>query len=177
VEVVRTKIAFQSKLIRTKGISFQYDFLSLLLNLVQVATGYLSGNRSRQLVYQDDFRAQCIHHSCTFCRVAPGHDGYEGIPLHSAHNCQTGSGVSTGEFHNGLPGFEVATFFGVLDDLFGDSVFFGKSRIKILQFCKDGAIRSGGESAELNQRRLADGLDHRRAGGGCFHVRLPIWVR
>jgi hypothetical protein len=71
---------------------------------------------------------------------------------------------------------ERALRFGILDDLSGDSIFLGKTRIQVVQFGQDAAVEPVSDAADIDERRFADGLDHRSEYRGLFQIKLATKI-
>lgn len=127
VQVVRTKITDETKLIRAKSLPVSLDPLCRLFDQLQITTRLLPRLCARQLVHQDDLRPERRHHLRAFRRITFRHQRHEWIPLDAADNRQPGPGIATGQLQNSLSRFQTPVGFGIGDDLPGNSIFFSTS--------------------------------------------------
>ena len=161
-QVVRPEVAPQPELVGPERLPLADDALRRRLHERQVAAGDLAGDGAGQLVHQHDLRAQRPHHPRPLDRVAPRHHRDERVALHAADDRQPRAGVAAGQLHDRLARRQQAVRLRVRDDLAGDAVFLGKAGVEVLQLGEDAAIEPAREAGQLDQRRLADGLDDGR---------------
>ncbi|MCZ7572579.1 MAG: hypothetical protein M5U01_28830 [Ardenticatenaceae bacterium] len=158
VHVVGAEIPLLPKLVGPKGPPFCDNPAGFLLDQFQVATRHLSRHGGRQLIHQNDLRAQRCHHPGPFNRVPAGHHGDKGILLDPADNRQSGPRIATGKLDDRLARLERARRLRILDHLAGNAILLGKARIEILQLGEDAAFHSCGHPGQLHERCLADGF-------------------
>ena len=107
----------------------------------------------------DDLGAVHLQQLGALRRHVVGHDDLQRIALARADHRERDAGVAGGRLEDGLAGRDRAPLLGVLDQRARDAILDRAGRVVGLELGPDAHARLGRKTLQLDQRRVADGLD------------------
>jgi hypothetical protein len=128
---------------------------------------------------EDQFSTEHLQHLSALDRNTVRHENRDRVTLHLRNRRQRNAGVARRRFNDALARLKRSVLLGLLDHLLGDAILNRAERVLAFELGDDAHFRVRREAADIDQRRIADQVEHTVVDHrdilirGPFH-RIPI---
>src|SRR6202034_2931794 len=156
--VMSPPITLAKKLVCAKCCAHLRDFLRTRIRKLKILTRDLAWLALRCLIHQNYLGTERAHHLHALGGVPSRDDSDEGVAFDRADDGETGPHVPAGQLNYGLTTTERSGAFRLLDDPQCRAVLLREPRVQIIKLKENPARKRTGDARQLNEWRVADGL-------------------